>query len=175
MNHGVHGTHGRKRGWWRSRLVWLGVPGMVFLVWAWGMSNRYSSEIVHEPSGTGATNSQGRLLIHKIRPAADGTVSFWLDQKEGRFRGLNDGWDGELFLRSAMFKFPSLSFHEVLIPTADRIWFRSPGWQSSDELAGSSYRLLAMPYWLLLTGYVGIWSGMIVRWEKRRRRATMSE
>ena len=126
-------------------------------------------------SGTGATNSHGRLLIHQIKPAADGPVSFWLDQKEGRFRGLDDGWDGELFLRLAMIEFPSLSFHEIPIPAVDRVWFGSPRWQSSDEPAGSSYRLLAMPYWLLLTGYVGIWSGMIVRREKRRRRATMSE
>ena len=27
-----HGIHGRKR-FWRSRLFWLGVPGLVFLLW----------------------------------------------------------------------------------------------------------------------------------------------
>jgi hypothetical protein len=164
-----------RESWWRARLFWLGMPGMVFLLWAWWMSNRCASELVHEPSGTGATNSHGRLLIHQIRSAADGTVSFWLDRREGRFRGLDEGWGGELFLRPAMLEFPSLGFHEIPIPTVDRVWFRSPRWQSSDEPAGSSYRLLAIPYWLLLTGYFGIWSGMIVRWQKRRRGHTVSE
>jgi hypothetical protein len=35
MNHGIHGTHGRERGWWRSRLFWLGMPGLMFLLWGW--------------------------------------------------------------------------------------------------------------------------------------------
>ena len=32
MNHGPHGIHGRKS-FWRLKLFWLGVPGLVFLLW----------------------------------------------------------------------------------------------------------------------------------------------
>ena len=35
MNHGIYGTHGRRRGWWRSGVFWLGVPGFLFLAWVW--------------------------------------------------------------------------------------------------------------------------------------------
>jgi hypothetical protein len=44
MNHGIHGTHGR-RSWWRSRLFWVGVPGLVFLVWVWWIFPRRALDI----------------------------------------------------------------------------------------------------------------------------------
>jgi hypothetical protein len=38
-NHGIHRMHGRKP-FWRSRLFWLGLPGLVFLLWLWVATQR---------------------------------------------------------------------------------------------------------------------------------------
>jgi hypothetical protein len=36
---------GMIRTWYRSRLFWLGIPGLLFLIWGWRQSNLRSVEI----------------------------------------------------------------------------------------------------------------------------------
>ena len=97
MNHGPHGIHGRKR-FWRSRLFWLGVPGLVFLLWLWAGSEKsstYYSLRWKSPSylgfGIGCTYGQiggwiGRPYQGFANPGSQTGSSFHRGPIDGRYR-----------------------------------------------------------------------------------------
>jgi len=68
MSHGTHGIPGsERRGWWRSRLLWLGVPGLLFLLWVWANSMSHHSEASVRVVGFGRYQGLGLISSpHKM-------------------------------------------------------------------------------------------------------------
>jgi hypothetical protein len=53
------------RPFYRSRLFWLGIPGLVFLLWAWWISTRlYLSAGFSGTNAIGASLTDGEIVAH---------------------------------------------------------------------------------------------------------------
>jgi hypothetical protein len=52
----------------------------------------------------------------------------------------------------------------------ERRWFPPPRWRSGSFEAGASFRFLSLPYWLLTGGYLALWLGALIRWQRRKAR-----
>jgi hypothetical protein len=166
-HHGIHGIHGRRR-WWRSPSFWLAGFGLGFLIWAWVDSNHRTSTLEHSPSRVTISSTHGHLLTVQLSDAATSA-------------GLKvDSWLAVVFL-SASHSPPSAiqcyfgparplpvwDFYQAEIHPVQRTWFPPLRSQSSEDSA-TPFALLAIPYWLLVTAYLGVWWGAFL-WSRRRR------
>ena len=134
----------------RSRAFWLGVPGLVFLLWAWGDSakSEFKGHVSKGPWFVHLTQGAGYLQLQITR---GGLASPWNSsaQRDPRVSG-GEWWPG-LFYR------PQWRYHE-----------RPAGWSGSIHFSYPSVtNTLILPHWFLLSLYALPWCGLVL-WRWRR-------
>lgn len=150
------------RPWHRSRLFWLGIPGLVFLLWAWGKSNVVRVETSLRPGR--ACSSQGKLFWYRVEADTDRLVT--VDYAEGNLLVLPN----EYIVTACCFPVPrGFTTTEPVLPDHRR-WFPPPRWRAEQLDALSYYRFVSLPYWLLTGGYAGVWLGGMGWWQRRKAR-----
>jgi hypothetical protein len=150
--------------WYRSRLFWLGLPGLVFLLWAWVNSNFVRHTVFLRDSALNST--QGKLLWWGSD--SDGTHDVLLDYRTGEVTVATIG-PGELYMAGCVFLTTGDVDSEPVEP-GEQSWFPVPRWQFVDLNAATWYRLIVLPYWLLTAGYAAILAFGLHRWQRRKLR-----
>jgi hypothetical protein len=155
------------RPWYRSRLFWLGLPGLVFLLWAWGYSNltRHEFRIGSERGGVAFT--QGKVFWVHLELDASHSAAFDLS-------------DGDVAIWRCP---PEMSFTPQSIGTGDflegsplygddrrRRWFPPLRWEALRVNPDTGYRFISLPYWLLTAGFVVVWATAVVMRQRRKAR-----
>jgi hypothetical protein len=134
------------RPWYRSRLIWLGTPGLLFLLWiSLGDPYRYCHlRVRFGDYGVGFTDrlrhAHLRLDIPKKGPMAPFAVEFT------KPRIVRAGDDPGLFPRAIG---------------------RTTGWYSRLH---RSEGVLSVAYWFLVPVYVAVWTGLFLAWQRRKAR-----
>lgn len=128
--------------WYRSRLFWLGLPGLLFLLSGWFLFPQTSTEI-----GWGWPDQQfwvgdrsGELVIASVQDPSSGlSIGFLAD---GRFH----------------------------LPPSEAMYF--PGAVRREKLVFAPILLttVSFGYWLLLLGYLAIWLPILAIWQRRKSR-----
>jgi len=152
------------RPFYRSRLFWLGPPGLLFLLWAWWKSNVERFEAVTPSSGR-VWSSQGKLFWHDAY-AAPGDWVIAVDYREG----ILSVRPQEEFVTNCWFGSPLGVIRRTTVMNAERRWFPPVRWEVKQLNASSSYRLISLPYWLLTGSYAGLWLGGLSAWQRRKTR-----
>lgn len=143
----------------RLKSFWLGLPGLLLLVWAWADSMSYKS---------------GVLVTQSLRTAArsPGSVDQFAGQSGGAFRVT--WW---LFDDAAT----SQVVYEGIRPTREtgptREYFPAPGLKTRrmrgyNEEPGQfmGARMLTVPHWLLTLAYLAVWGGLMAQhWKAARK------
>ena len=137
----------------RSRGFWFGLPGLVFLLWAWGDSSRWESNCsVSAGRWYGyLSQRQGYLQIEVIRGDPPVPVTFWVERST-RASGR------EIWLEWRYW--PQWRHHE-LEPGLH-------GWLHVSHRSVSD--TLILPHWFLLLLHLIPWGGVMF-WRLRKRRA----
>jgi hypothetical protein len=157
--------HARIRPWYRSRLFWLGLPGLLFLLWAWVNSN-FIRHILFLPDST-LDSTQGKLLWWASD--SDGTHTVALDYRTSEVTVATLD-PGERFHSIGCSFFTTGDVASQPVEPGEECWFPAPRWQSADLNAATYYRLAVVPYWLLAGGYAAMLAGGIHRWQRRKIR-----
>jgi phosphatidylglycerophosphate synthase len=139
------------RPWYRSRLFWLGLSVLVFFLWSWADSQRFESWISKE--------GRGRILVLR---QAEGTVSFLVVSYAG------SGPAGSGF-NAARSKVEADPYYEG--PAKPR-WF-GPAfhhWVWDIDEGAERQETWEVAWWVIAAGYLVIWTGILVFWQRRRAR-----
>jgi hypothetical protein len=149
------------RPFYRSRLFWLGLPGLVFLLWTWWDSGQHFSGVTWQrPSETIEINvAAGRLCMVSYRDPDEGAgqlpapVQYSVDRRVMITASLP-----EAGVRPRQFDTPRAI--ERLTGSAE------------DDPFGASYetRGIEVACWLLLLVYLFLWSTALLTWQRRKSR-----
>ena len=137
----------------RSRAFWFGVPGLVFLFWAWGDSSRWESKgsVSAGRWYCHLTQGQGYLQLQVSRGDPPVPVTF-SGERSARISGR------EIWLEWRYR--PQWRHHEL-----------EPGQQGSFYVShGLVSDTLILPHWFLLLIYLIPWGGVMF-WRLRKIRA----
>ena len=149
------------RPWHRSRLFWLGIPGLLFLLWAWRSSNLTCHQLTL--GSWQLTSTQGKALAWSMQ--ADIGHDLWLDYHTAE---VFTEWIAPNSPPRAPIIVPMAAAYPI--PPDQQCWFPAAKWQAVDLNAGTYHRLLVLPYWLLAGGYAVGWTGVMVAWQRRKAR-----
>jgi hypothetical protein len=153
------------RPWYRSRLCWLGIPGLLFLLWAWWHSNFYHRTLILSESSHLST-TQGKLLW--FSGLSDIEHDFDLNFRTGKVEVY------EIVVGPGIFRtvnrYDPWSVFTVKVPAGDQAWFPPPRWQAREINRDTHFRLVSVPYWLLTGGYAAAWLGGVGLWQRRKWR-----
>lgn len=127
--------------WFRSRAFWFGVPGLVFLIWAWWVSMGNWSDVV-----AGGVHSV-------MMGQGGGEVYVWWDPA-----GPPD-W-----------RKLSVSHKKTSLEDANRAKSQMFGWQEYEPRC----RLVFIPYYWPVLGYIAGWAGLIF-WRSWKYRVAMEQ
>lgn len=136
------------RPWYRSRLFWLGLPGLVFLVWVMVTHKPTPSRIVWMPVGFALS------------------IDIWGDRVELKYtRNLGP------------FPFVSATgaslFSTVGASSVQQDFSRAIVWETADspKTAGSRWRWwsVSLADWLLVLIYLLAWISLLVAWQRWKR------
>ena len=135
------------RPWYRSRLFWLGLPGLVFMLWAWGDSTRHVSSL------SWASNVWGFY-------ARTWGNSLELDLYHSVYPGMRSNLD---FYRWPLSRL-STPVEHPLFPAGVRFG------TSHNASNGLTTRILVIALWLMITAYTAVWLGALACWQRRKAR-----
>ena len=128
----------------RSLVFWFGLAGLVFLVWAWGISMKRWTQVSYS-SGKSYTNlwlAQARIGL--LTDMAASRKSFAPDWSFGSFDLTEADWTG-------------------------RTDTHFPGWESptNHHAPGVRVRQWIIPHWMVVASYALVWAG-VLGWRWRR-------
>jgi hypothetical protein len=127
------------RPFYRSRLLWLGLPGLLFLLWTWEKSNVVRIKTFVQPGWV--WSSQGKLCWHDVDVAA-GDWEVAVDYREG----VLSVRPREEVVTFCGFVTPRGYISRTTVMEAERRWFPPPRWKAQPLDALSTYRLISLPY-----------------------------
>ena len=128
------------RPWYRSRLFWLGLPGLVFLLWAW-VTFSGTSVAVARWRKTHAYAGSGQVVLLQVHRASAGS-------------GSASSFEARIDKR----------------PELERRWFRQAvDWRSPLRLR-SLMSTFGVALWFIVLIYVALWSGLAFWWQRRKAR-----
>jgi hypothetical protein len=136
------------RPWYRSRLIWLGMPGLLFLLWGW-VDRSPSSLLTAKGSKLRLTtgNRTGTLTVAwETRPGGSG--DFAISGRTGT------GTPGSI----------------PLFPPAIQHWKVD----LSGFPGGGSATTVKVAYWFLIIVYLPLWLGVLAGWQRRKGRLLKS-
>jgi hypothetical protein len=118
------------RPWYRSPVLWFGLPGLVFLLWAWVHS-------MHR-----VTNLDLALPGYSVRVQNDGSTlgASWREIPSGMPAGRE--------------------FHFEVLPRprwATKYWFPLPSYVVNHVDPARPWHYLDFPHWFLLLAGLGLW------------------
>ena len=166
------------RPWYRSRLFWLGLPGLVFLLWCWWDSMQRWTEISlswHGPPNGGPFGppTEGCFLA-----CGDGVLL--VGPTYDPFAPV----PGRLGIGLDMTRIPMDFLADPFAPEAElepRSGFPAAWTYSKDDDPFSRGRLGVAIWWVVIV-YAGVLAGVTAAWQRRKRRkrrhavnATLSE
>jgi hypothetical protein len=153
------------RPFYRSRLFWLGLPGLVFLLWAWAQSNRSQTRVYLVPSILCST--QGKVFWHRLR--VDHEHEAIVDYRRGKITVITVEPSGAFIIRCG---FPVPRWHTVELPVkqGEQSWFPPVRWASHSINEDTGYSYASIPYWLLTGTYCLTLSAGIWWWQRRKAR-----
>lgn len=148
-----------------SRLFWLGLPGLLFLFWAWDKSISTQAITHLGPSCGWAGSGHGRFLWFRVRTHGDSLLG--LDLRSGKASEEPDG--SVYYSSSAKYAVPlfQTTVTSPIVPAPP--WFPAPHWRAERFAAGTSL-FASLPYWLLIAGYAAVWLSGIGYWQRRKTR-----
>jgi hypothetical protein len=154
------------RPWYRSRLFWLGLPGLLFLCWAWNHSNSTRVMTHLGPSSGWAGSGHGNFLWFRVRTQGDELIG--LDLRNGQ---ASEEPGGPEYFNSSSAKFAVSRFHTTVTSPLSPAppWFPVPHGRAERLAAGTSL-FVSLPYWLLIAGYAALWLGGLACWQRRKVR-----
>ncbi len=150
----------------RSLLFWLGLPGLLFLIWAWHDSQSHLTDF-----------ARGR------RTDADGWFH-WQGGLTVAHANVEKGDFSTFLLNDSSFAVQELSSSQF--PIVDQPWRFNRGekWDDYDwegtlrpsirtgsTPRGSDWWSVFIPHWLMILGYLVAWGGIAVWWRLRVKRA----
>jgi hypothetical protein len=155
------------RHWYRSLLFWLGIPGLLFLVWAWWQSNHLWVDTFLGPGWI--WSGQGELLWQ------DSTLlSSWVvNVPESGFTVLASSEGSSEKFGTLKVDMTAPTRFEIFtgpVDPAERRWFPPPQWQADKAHYDQHFRLFSVPYWLITGAYAAVWLGMVAVWQRRKSR-----
>lgn len=147
----------RLSGFLRSRLFWLGVPGLMFLLWGWWDSGKYSSDVVWRRGladravAVAAGRAEWRTIVWV--PGSSGRVDrFFVHHSE--MREMESFEEGPKGRRGRRFDFP-----QAFMVDAER---GAPGARVAEM------RRVQVAMWVVVLGYAAAWLGGMWWWERRQ-------
>jgi len=129
----------------RSRVFWFGLPGLLFILWAWADSMRYHSSVVLHRGMNGGTDTIRQFL---------GTIDFrwWLRTPEPS-------------LALKHWRYPFLREpheHRKVLPQP--ITFKQQDFSYGKVV--KTRAIIIIPHWLILLTYLLVWGGLLLwRWK----------
>ena len=140
------------RPWYRSRLFWLGLPGLVFMGWLWLAKAGQVFAFGHL-----ANNGTGESTLQYIG-ASEGSIY----QVTTRYRysiGARHGfhWRGFNSPGAGLAPEPGTYF-----PRPFAIIRRS-GWRRE-------HREIRLAWWVVISAYTAVWLGAVAGWQRRKAR-----
>ena len=151
------------RRFYKSRLFWCGVPGLVFLLWVWWDSGKHSSDVVwrHGLTDDALAVVGGRVEWRKIVwvPGMSRRVDGF-STHHSEMREMDSFDEGPRGVRKRQFDFP-----QGFMVLAER---GSPGAMAAEM------RRVQVALWVVVLGYVGTWLGA-VWWQEARVRRHLTE
>ena len=146
----------RPRPWHRSRLFWLGLPILIFLLWAWFLLDSYWLLRWTRPLGhTQLSYQAGAIFIDHITiepPPPGGPIS--IEYNPPGAQGFTHQTGPVSRLQRKYFTWP-LSH------------------QFAPTFPGSPYHLtrkITLPFWLLVPLYLTTWLTTLALWQRRKHR-----
>ncbi len=156
------------RPFYRSRLFWLGLPGLVFLLWTWVNSNSILW-FLYLPEGS-ISSSGGKLLWEEHR--SDQLHWVHVDLGRGDVEVKAPGGlvalPGGRPIFSGYTAGPPWTFASIRWRAKEQSWFPEARWRAEEINHDTSYRLISLPYWLLTSGYVAGWLLTLAWWQRRK-------
>ena len=131
--------------WYRSRLFWFGLLGLLFLIWAWWAYLRTALSI-----------SWGTKKAEYCFGWGDSDVAFVVNRRE-----FHTGLEGS----------PELGFHtreEPLGPEDETIIFKPAFYLESDRFG------IFVGQWVIAVLYTVLWLGGVALWQRRKFRMVRS-
>ena len=135
------------RPWYRSRLFWLGLPGLVFLLWGWADSTRFLSIVKWQ--------SKGVVL---------GFQSCGNSLRIDSFHCLDPGRPSDLTCDRVPISRLPLAVEHRLFPTAVRFG------SIHDASNASTTRMLVIAYWVKISAYTAVWIACLAYWQRHKAR-----
>jgi hypothetical protein len=140
------------RPWYRSRLFWLGLPGLVFLLWLWLAQAGQVFAFGHH-----AINGTSESTLRTIG-ASEGSIyqittryHYGLGARHGfHWRGFNDSGAGLAPKRGTYFPRPFAII-------------RRPLWRRE-------HREIRLAWWVAVFAYTAVWLGAVAVWHRRKAR-----
>ncbi len=127
--------------WYSSRLFWFGLPGLLFLIWAWWAYLRTAHSI-----------SCGTEKAEYCLGWGDSDVAFVINRRES-YTGLEGS--------------PELGFYtrqEPLGPEDETILFKPALYLDSDRFG------IFVGQWVVVVVYTVLWLGGVALWQRRKFR-----
>ena len=141
----------------RLRSFWLGLPGLLFLVWAWADSMSYQSGVVFKQSLSMAPGSKGSFNHFAGQSGGAFRVNWWSFDEATRTRLVSSEFKATREAEPMVERFPAPGM--VTLPRHEFY----PG-----ILVGA--KRLTLPHWLLILVYLALWGWLILRrWKAARK------
>jgi hypothetical protein len=142
------------RPWYRSRLFWLGLPGLVFMLWLWLAKGDQSFAFGHI-----AITGPGEETLRII-----GTYDGSIHQRTTRYhKGTSTGWQRGFHWRG---------FHRSETGLApEHINYFPSGFEISRRAQwGREHREIRLAWWVVISAYTPVWLGTVAGWQRRKAR-----
>lgn len=132
--------------WYRSRLFWLGIPGLLFLIWAWlGYISTDFLLSFHHGKGHlwGLVWGSGYFGVHLSTP-----------HFQGRGHGYSIQLEKDLWERgTVVFAEPWTYYSGLKERSSEPDWFR-----------------LEVACWVVVLAYLALWFLVLILWQRRKAR-----
>ena len=156
------------RAFCKSRLFWLGVPGLVFLLWVWWDSGRFSSQLIwHRTTSTHCVEiREGKVGWSRETPGT--LLAYAKPYRVIRFDHAT--WLAEPRERHFDFVRP-FDWDEYSVAEVP-----DPVLESDESLKGNRIEFTegSIALWVVVLGYVALWLGGVV-WGQRKGRVLRFE
>jgi hypothetical protein len=142
------------RPWYRSRLFWLGLPGLVFMLWLWLAKADQRFAFGHI-----AITGPGEETLRII-----GTYNGSIRQTTIRYsNGTSTGWQRGFHWRGFHGSGASLAPEHV-------DYFPRPLEIIRGPLLGREPWGIRLAWWVVISAYTAVWLGAVAGWQRRKAR-----
>lgn len=144
------------RPWYRSRLFWLGLPGLVFMLWLWLAKADQVFAFGHHAI-TGSTGSTFRSISTSDGSINQTTLRYnWVSRARRGFH-----WRG--FHHSGA----GLAPEKITYFPRPFAIIRKTSWPVEEALVQREIRLA---WWVVISAYTAVWLGAVAGWQRRKAR-----